>query len=149
MYDIIKNVAASGRYELSDMLKKIDTIWIQGGITEEQRAELVAFAREHADPSYSYAPLQRQVDMLFLNQSEMGKTILELADRVTVLEGGSVEQSVLEEYPEYVAPTGTHDAYNIGDKVTYSGKHYVCQTDGCVWDPETYPAGWIEEAADE
>ena len=26
----------------------------------------------------------------------------------------------LDEYPEWVQPTGAHDAYNIGDKVTYN-----------------------------
>lgn len=144
MYDIIKNVVASGRYELSDMLKKIDTIWLQGGITEGERTELAESAREHADPSYSYAPLQKQVDTLFLNQSEMGKAILELAARVTALEGGTVEPPTPEEYPEYTQPTGEHDAFNTGDKVTYNGKRYTCRMDGCVWDPETYPAGWME-----
>lgn len=33
MYNIIKSVIESGRYELTDMLEKIDVIWIQGGIT--------------------------------------------------------------------------------------------------------------------
>ena len=26
--------------------------------------------------------------------------------------------------PEWVQPTGSHDAYNIGDKVIYEGKVY-------------------------
>ena len=29
----------------------------------------------------------------------------------------------IEEYPEWVQPTGAHDAYNTGDKVSYNGKH--------------------------
>ena len=60
MYDVIKNVIESGRYELNDMLKKIDTIWIQGDITEEQKKELVMVAQANADPSQSNAPLQEQ-----------------------------------------------------------------------------------------
>ena len=31
-----------------------------------------------------------------------------------------------------------------GDKITYNGKKYVCKMDGCVWNPDTYPAGWQE-----
>ena len=46
MYDVIKNVIESGRYELNDMLEKIDTIWIQGDITEEQKKELAARTEE-------------------------------------------------------------------------------------------------------
>ena len=30
----------------------------------------------------------------------------------------------LDEYPEWVQPTGAHDAYNTGDKVSYNGKHF-------------------------
>lgn len=44
MYDIIKNVITSGSYELTDILKKIDTIWLQGTLTEEQRTELIDLA---------------------------------------------------------------------------------------------------------
>lgn len=40
MYQIIKDVLTSGRYELNDMLKKIDTIWLQGDIDDGQKAEL-------------------------------------------------------------------------------------------------------------
>ena len=55
----------------------------------------------------------------------------------------------VEEYPEYVQPTGAHDAYNTGDKITYNGKKYICKINGCVWDPDTYPAGWEEVVEDE
>ena len=46
----------------------------------------------------------------------------------------------IEEYPEWVQPTGAHDAYNIGDKVTYKGNHYVCDINGNVYAPDVY--GW-------
>lgn len=47
-----------------------------------------------------------------------------------------------EEWPEWVQPTGAQDAYNIGDKVTYQGHHYISTIDGNVWAPDAYPAGW-------
>lgn len=50
----------------------------------------------------------------------------------------------LDEWPEWVQPTGSQDAYNKGDKVTYKGKHYISTIDGNVWSPEAYPAGWNE-----
>ena len=46
----------------------------------------------------------------------------------------------LDEYPEWVQPTGAHDAYNIGDKVTYNGQRYVCTSNGNVYAPDVY--GW-------
>lgn len=52
----------------------------------------------------------------------------------------------LEEWPEWVQPTGAHDAYNTGDKVTFEGKHYVSLIDGNVYSPSVYPQGWQEQA---
>ena len=46
----------------------------------------------------------------------------------------------VDEYPEWVQPTGAHDAYNIGDKVTYNGQHYVCTSNGNIYAPDVY--GW-------
>lgn len=48
----------------------------------------------------------------------------------------------IDEYPEWVQPTGAHDAYNTGDIVRYKGKLYRSVIDGNVWAPDTYPAGW-------
>ena len=46
----------------------------------------------------------------------------------------------IDEYPEWVQPTGAHDAYNTGDKVSYNGKHYVCTIDANTYAPNVY--GW-------
>ena len=50
----------------------------------------------------------------------------------------------VDEYPEWMQPTGAHDAYNIGDKVTYNGQHYVCTSNANVYAPDVY--GWQLEA---
>ena len=52
----------------------------------------------------------------------------------------------LDEWPEFVQPTGVHDAYNKGDKVTFNGKHYISLIDANVYSPAVYPAGWQEQA---
>ena len=52
----------------------------------------------------------------------------------------------LAEWPEWVQPTGVHDAYNTGDKVTYNGEHYVSLIDGNTWSPDAYPDGWEKQA---
>lgn len=51
----------------------------------------------------------------------------------------------VEKWPEWVQPTGAHDAYNTGDKVTYNGKRYVSLIDANVYSPGDYPAGWEEQ----
>lgn len=48
----------------------------------------------------------------------------------------------MDEWPEWVQPTGVHDAYHRGDKVSYRGKHYICTADANVYAPGVY--GWEE-----
>lgn len=136
MYEIIKNVIQSKQYELTDVLRKIDTLWFEGTLTEEQRAELRESAQTNAKPENSYAPLQNQINALFANVKELAQEILALKN------GGVAPEEPTEEYPEYVQPTGAHDAYKVGDKITYNGKKYECLSAGCVWNPDDYPQGW-------
>ena len=46
--------------------------------------------------------------------------------------------------PEWVQPTGAHDAYQSGDHVMFEGAEYVSTIDNNVWSPADYPAGWKE-----
>jgi len=41
----------------------------------------------------------------------------------------------VEEWPEWIQPTGAQDAYNTGDKVSHNGKHWVSLVDANVWEP--------------
>lgn len=50
------------------------------------------------------------------------------------------EGPITEEYPEWVQPTGAHDAYSIGDKVTHNGKTWESTIANNVWEPGVY--GW-------
>ena len=45
-----------------------------------------------------------------------------------------------EEWPEWIQPTGAHDAYSKGDKVSHNEKHWVSDIDGNIWEPGVY--GW-------
>ena len=47
-----------------------------------------------------------------------------------------------EEWPAWVQPTGAHDAYAQGDKVSHNGKHWTSNMDNNVWEPGVY--GWTE-----
>ena len=46
--------------------------------------------------------------------------------------------------PEFQQPTGGHDAYKKGDRVTYNGKVYESKIDANVYSPDAYPQGWEE-----
>lgn len=46
------------------------------------------------------------------------------------------------EWPEWVQPLGTHDAYAKGAKVSHNGKHWISNTPNNTWEPGVY--GWDE-----
>lgn len=148
MYQIIKNVILSKDFELRDILYKINKMWIEAQISEEEKTELDELARENAVAENSYASTNAQIENIY-------KEIDSIKSRLNALE--STEESPeeptepVDEYPLYKQPSGAHDCYNTGDKITYNGKKYVCKMNGCVWDPDAYPAGWevVEETTDE
>ena len=141
MYNIIKDVLNKGSYELVDIMNKINKLWVENTLTEEERDELVNLARNNANPENSYAENTQQIANLW-------EYYQHLDIRLSKLENGQgTTEPELEEWPQYVQPTGAHDAYKAGNKVMFQGKKYICKMDGCVWDPLVYPQGWelVEE----
>lgn len=137
MVNIVKGVISAGRFELKGILAKIDTLWLQGSLTDAERLELIGLARGKADPAHSFAPLQAQIDALAVRVKALEEAAAEPAD----------PEAPADEWPAYVQPTGGHDAYYTGDKVTYNGTHYVCSAPegvAVVWAPDVYPAYWQE-----
>lgn len=155
MYDVIKNVILNENFDLSCIILNIKKNCTRGDITDDQEEELIVLAQEHANPQNSYAPLQKQIEVAFSQIDSLSKTIDKLDERVRAIESESPqepEEPVQEEYPPYVQPTGAHDAYHRGDKITFNGKKYECiapEGVAVVWDPVTYPAYWQEVAADD
>ena len=142
MYKVFKNVIQSGNFELSGILDKIDTQWVLSRLSDEERNSLVNDAREKAIPENSYN-IQKQLETIFRNLSELSAKVIANTNEIKALQGVEMEpEETPEEYPEYVQPTGAHDAYNAGDKVIYNGKKYTCIMNGCVWNPDVYPQGW-------
>ena len=133
MYNIIKKVILSGRFELTDVLRKIDTLWIQGDLIDAEKTELEKLARENADE-------KQTIDML--------KMIQDIDKRLRILEGlDKPEKPPVDIDPEY--PLFDKDkGYRKGDKVTENGKKYICKgsdmTDVIYFGPLSYPAYWEE-----
>lgn len=60
--------------------------------------------------------------------------------------GGTTEPETppTETIPDFVQPTGAHDAYKKGDKVKFEGKIYESLIDANTYSPSAYPNGWKE-----
>lgn len=142
MYEIFKN-ALKGNYELVDMLNKIAEYYVKGNLSKEEKEELENEARNNANPENSYAPLEERLNDLITRVDILENKVSQL-EKTSTGEPTEEPTEPVEEYPEYVQPTGAHDAYHVGDKITYNDKHYECIFDGCVWNPDEYPQGWKE-----
>ena len=122
------------RYDLEDVLHRIDVMYAAGRLTDDERTALYALARENAKAEYDYAA---EIEAIWA-------AIRELRASAGGSSGSSGES---DEWPAYQQPTGAHDAYYAGDKITYNGKHYVCimpENAACTYPPDVYPAGWQE-----
>lgn len=116
------------RYDLEDVLHRIDVMYAAGRLTDGERTELCALARENAKAQYDYAA---EIEAIWAAIRALQASV-----------GGSSEEA--DEWPEYQQPTGAHDAYYTGNKITSNGKRYICKIDGCVWPPDVYPSAWEE-----
>ena len=127
MKSIFENVIKKGGYDLTKLLRKVDTYHVEGKITDAERDELYALARTKPEAQYDY---KGEIDRLWAAIRGLQK-------------GEATEDTEGNAAVEWVQPTGAHDAYNKGDKVTFTdGKVYVSVIDGNVWSPLVYPAGW-------
>ena len=73
-----------------------------------------------------------------------GKTWVSLTPANVWQPGVSGWREIVEDggVPEWVQPTGAHDAYQTGDHVMFEGAEYVSLIDANTWSPTAYPQGW-------
>ena len=148
MYEIFKSVITSKSYNLEQMIKKINTRWVEDTLAEEQREELIALAQTNADPSQSNAPLQKQIEEISKKQIALEDTVEKLSATVqkikeTVESGGTVvpdpEPPITEEYPAWEPYNGIPPVpYQVGSKVTHNGKKWESMVPNNVWEPGVF-----------
>ena len=126
MFNIFKTVIETGRFNLSDILKKIESNWVQGKLTDTEKADLIELAQSKASPEMS-------VDLI--------KKMAELEKRVKALEENTSAGGDTEIVDDYTAGRWYYKGY----KVTFKGATYECiAPEGvvCVWSPEEHPSYW-------
>lgn len=150
MYNDFLNIINAGGYDLATILHKIDVIYASGGLDDDQRTELQELARSKANYNDSLGGVDSRLDALEAWRREVDAKLEELEWGTGGEPGTDPEPPQEDEWPDYVPPTGAHDAYYNGDKVTFNSEHYTCiapEGTACVWDPATYPAYWQKEEA--
>ena len=135
MKAIFEAVISRGGYDLDDMLRKIAEQYVDGRLSAQDRDNLIRDARAGA---------KQQVDA----GDEIGRlweAIRAMDGRLAALEGGSQSEA----WPAWHQPTGAHDAYFRGDRMTYTdGVRYACTAPegvACAWSPDVMPDYWQAE----
>lgn len=133
MYDIIKDLINNKNYQLVDIIAKINKLWLEYQLTDEQRDELIELANANINIDNEKPELQNQIDTL----SDYIKNTLE--PRIKSLEEGqTVEPPPEEEYPAWVPYDGVVNmGYDYGDKVTHNGFKWENMLQGMknIWEP--------------
>lgn len=131
---MIKTVIASRTYTDSNaLIAKIQRLYIEGTLTESQYTELRTMLAEQ-NPVKTY-DVESELDRVWVE-------LRRIASIVDSMPEPTPEPEPSEDVPDWVQPTGAHDAYQKGDKVRYNGNVYESLIDGNVWSPDAYPAGW-------
>ena len=132
MFDLIRNIILTGRFELSDLMNKIDTLWLQGSLTDAQKSAAIALAREKTTPDMGYAGIEARMK--------------NCEEQIALILSHLFGENVQDEYPAWQQPTGAHNAYYTGSKMTFTdGKRYVCiaPADYAVtYGPDLLPDMW-------
>ena len=138
MYEIIKSVIEGGVFKLNDLSNKIDTLWVGGKLTDEERENLISLMSEHLNPA-TEAP--QDYELLARQIAELKETVSSLSDRITVLEGGETEpeEPTGVVIPEWEPYDGISNKYQYGAVVTHNGKYFqdVLLGQQNVWEPES------------
>lgn len=120
MHEIVKNVILSGSFKLDDMTKKINTLWVQGDLTEEQKNELFILMKEHLNPE---TEMPEALEMCRALKEE----VKILKERVTKLENGGIapEPPAGVEVPVWEPWDGISNRYQYGAVVAIDQKYYI------------------------
>ena len=133
MYAIIKDLINNKNYQLVDIITKINKLWLEYQLSDEQRDELIELANANINIDNEKPELQKQIDTL----SDYIKSTLE--PRIKALEEGqAVEPPPEEEYPAWVPYDGVVNlGYDYGDKVSHNGFNWINMLQGMknIWEP--------------
>lgn len=131
MFNVFKNVIENRNFELKGIIKKIDTLWAQSSITDDERAELISLAQSKAN-------IQQSIDVM-QKLEELDKRIKVVEEMLANNNNNSDDTEVV--YANYEVGKW----YYNGDIVRFEDVLYKCVApDGvvCVWSPTEYPAYW-------
>lgn len=124
------------------MKQKLSVLSILSAATDEQ-----AFVMRYLYPEWSGKIVSYKKNDRFIYKDKFYKVLQDHTSQAdwTPDTASSLYVEIAdpaEEWPEFRQPTGAHDAYSKGDKVTFEGKRYKSLINANAYSPTDYPQGW-------
>lgn len=137
MFETLQTIINAGGYDLADLSKRIKTLFALGELSEDEMTQLLDSAAANANQDAMLPDVSERVGALETR-------IAAVEERVGKLETGGVDLGEPEpdEWPEWVRPTSKDMQYHKGDKVTFNGRHYVCEKNNVSSSPDEDAKRW-------
>ena len=134
MYDIIKNIIENGIFRVSDLTNKIDTLWAESKLSDDERSLLVQMMTDHLNPNSEAPELKEMYERLEARVATQEEEVKKLKGEEP---GGGEEGTVT--VPAWEPWDGISDKYKYGAVVTHNGKYFLDVLQGMqnTWEPES------------
>ena len=127
--------------ELARKFRRFIELMSENATDEEALDNILAFPKWEVGKAYTKDERIRYEDVLYKvlqNHTSQADWTPDIAVSLYV-------RVSIEEWPEWVQPQGSHDAYSKGDKCSHNGKHWISLIDANVYEPtESVPTLWEE-----
>lgn len=139
MFDVIKSVIERGLFRVNDISSKIDTLWAESKLTDDQREELYSLIVSHLNPANEYPDLEVRLARLEARISQIEARVAAIEDK-PVVDDDDDEPSTptLPDGVEVWEPwDGISKKYQFGAIVFHGGVYYkdVLVGQQNVWEP--------------
>lgn len=145
MYKIMQSVIHAGGFKLEDMRHKVNKMYIQGELTEEQADQLLAQAEQGATPDAERPELLQIVRNLSAKVDALAAEVAALK----AVGGTNAPDTEATEYEPWTPWDGISSDYQPGAIVKHNGKIWISTYAGQnVWEPGVVGVGFWEEYKD-
>lgn len=129
----------SGRFVVNDITEKIDTLWAESRLTDQQRDELLDLMVSYLDPSTEAPETIERINNLEARVKSLETAVEALREVVQIEPSEPPETEEPSEVivPEWTAWDGISSNYQYGDVVTHNSKYFLNVLQGVqnVWEP--------------
>lgn len=133
MYEIIKVIIQSGNFIVSDITRKIDTLWAESKLTDEERQQLSEMMIDYINPNTQAPELKELYLQLKEEVAILKEEVAELKGAEETEPGPGLETTI----PKWKPWDGISTDYQAGAVVEHNGKYHKNVLEGMqnTWEP--------------